>query len=288
LLVGRECAGADPGRCLILDDPSISRDHLEVRVRSARPPELVDHSTNGTYVNGRRVERGSPIRLRSGDKIELGSLVLQFRTLSPSESIVDDVHSTLKDSGISTLAIVVGDIIGYTGLTLRHDPLSIAGATDALFTALGSLVTVHGGTVGNFAGDAMFVAWDTRRNRDAATAAVQFALEANQLVAERAPDLPVRDVSGGPLRMGWAVTLGEAGIGRPSAAREELHGKAVVLAFRLAGLAGRGETPAVLVSADVARAAPQAATYGEAELLSAKGYETGIEIRAAAPAATRG
>jgi adenylate cyclase len=278
LLVGRECAGADPDRCLIVDDPSVSRDHVEVRVLPARQPELIDRSTNGTHVNGRRVERGTPIALRSGDRIEVGSTELQFRTTDAAEPIVDELHSTIRETGTTTLAIAVGDIVGYTGLTLKHDPSAVAAATDTLFTALGALVSSHGGTVGNYAGDAMFVAWDAGRNPDAAALSVRFALAADELVRGRAPDLLLRDAAGDPLRMGWGVTLGEAGIGRPSAGREELHGEAVILAFRLAGLASRGETSAVLVAADAAKAAPGAANYGKSEWLAAKGYDTTVEI----------
>ena len=73
LLVGRECAGVDPGRCLIVDDAAVSRDHFEIRIDPGRGAILVDLSTNGTRVNGRRVERAEPIALHDLDVIELGT-----------------------------------------------------------------------------------------------------------------------------------------------------------------------------------------------------------------------
>lgn len=36
-------------------------------------------STNGTYINGRRIPPYTPQELRDGDKIELGRLVCKFR-----------------------------------------------------------------------------------------------------------------------------------------------------------------------------------------------------------------
>src|SRR5437763_863890 len=78
LLVGRECLGADHSRCLILEDPLVSRDHFEIRTDATGGPILVDLSLNGTRVNGRRVESAEPIALRDGDRIELGATELRF------------------------------------------------------------------------------------------------------------------------------------------------------------------------------------------------------------------
>lgn len=60
-----------------LDDSGVSREHASVHIAGPDAVEIVDGgSTNGTFVNGRRVERQ---RLRDGDKVQLGStVVLRF------------------------------------------------------------------------------------------------------------------------------------------------------------------------------------------------------------------
>ena len=58
LMVGRECPGVDERHRLLIDDPAVSRTHLELRLDLELDQAwLTDHSTNGTRLNGRRIER---------------------------------------------------------------------------------------------------------------------------------------------------------------------------------------------------------------------------------------
>jgi hypothetical protein len=60
---------------LRLDDSSVSRRHAILVPRSTGARILDDRSSNGTFVNGRRV---SQTDLRSGDVIVLGRVVLRY------------------------------------------------------------------------------------------------------------------------------------------------------------------------------------------------------------------
>src|ERR1700739_3465764 len=68
--------GSHPSNDLVLDDTTVSRRHATI----ARKPggfELTDlGSTNGTFVNGRRV--GDPIALKPGDEIKFGAVRFSF------------------------------------------------------------------------------------------------------------------------------------------------------------------------------------------------------------------
>ncbi|GBD29104.1 Glycogen accumulation regulator GarA [bacterium HR32] len=67
--------GRREGCDLMLPDPRVSREHLRVE-RDASGTEVVDlGSTNGTFVNGQRVQR---CRLQHGDRIQLGGVVLEY------------------------------------------------------------------------------------------------------------------------------------------------------------------------------------------------------------------
>jgi class 3 adenylate cyclase len=264
LFVGRECAGIEPRQRLILDEPSISRDHFELRSDANGMTRLIDHSTNGTWVNGRRVERGEPVRMSDGDRIEVGEVTLGFRA-GPDASSPAELDTTIRTAGVIPLAIVVGDVIGYTSMTERHGAEPVARTMETVFSSLQELLQAYRGTVGNYVGDALFAAWDTRRDPQALANAIGFALDAAKLAAE----IPGLDEA--PLRMGWAVTFGEAVAGRPALSRDSIHGDAVNLAFRLASLAGREGLPEVLVTAEVVDGAPQAAAYSPVEELNVKG-----------------
>lgn len=280
LLVGRECAGVDPPRRLIVDDPSISRVHFEVRIHPTRGAVLIDMSTNGTLLNGRRVERGEPIPLHDGDLIEMGEMEFAFVAPAPVDTAHPDVSSTVRTLGAKPVVAVVGDIVGYTALSERHGAEAVGRAIDDLFAALARLLTSHHGTASNYAGDAMFAFWDAGRDVTAPQHAIRFAVEADELVDRLAADLPIR-AADGEVRMGWGVTLGEAATSRPSPAREVVHGDAVNLAFRLAGVAARDGLPSVLVTEGAAAAAPSAARYGPIQQLSVKGRAAPARVRSA-------
>lgn len=66
---------------IVLSDPSVSRSHARVE-RGPSGVAIVDlGSTNGTVVNGLRL-RGARAVLRGGERIEIGTVVLEF--LAPS------------------------------------------------------------------------------------------------------------------------------------------------------------------------------------------------------------
>jgi pSer/pThr/pTyr-binding forkhead associated (FHA) protein len=65
LFVGRECAGISEPRRLVIDDPEISRTHLEIRLDAATDQAmLIDTSSNGTLLNGVRLERAVTLPIR--------------------------------------------------------------------------------------------------------------------------------------------------------------------------------------------------------------------------------
>ena len=63
----------------ILDDPSISRRHAEIRVTEGDYWIADLGSTNGTEVNGKRISR---LRLGNGDRITVGQTTLTFERLA--------------------------------------------------------------------------------------------------------------------------------------------------------------------------------------------------------------
>lgn len=73
---GTHTVGRGPTCDLVLPDPAVSRQHALV-CWGPDGTEVVDlGSTNGTYVNGRRVAR---CRLQDGDRLQLGEVVLEYR-----------------------------------------------------------------------------------------------------------------------------------------------------------------------------------------------------------------
>jgi pSer/pThr/pTyr-binding forkhead associated (FHA) protein len=78
LVVGS--AGATLGRSrqcdVMVDDPNVSRTHAEIRPRGGSWVLTDLNSTNGSRLNGRRLQ--APEVLKPGDEIELGTSLLTF------------------------------------------------------------------------------------------------------------------------------------------------------------------------------------------------------------------
>ncbi len=78
LIVGSDGATLGrSGKCeIVLDDPNVSREHAELRPRGGSWVLTDLGSTNGSSVNGRRID--APTVVKPGDEIELGTSVMKF------------------------------------------------------------------------------------------------------------------------------------------------------------------------------------------------------------------
>jgi diguanylate cyclase (GGDEF)-like protein len=87
LTKGENEIGRAADSAIQLLEPSISRHHAVLIVRDQRPPVLRDEeSTNGTFVNGRRLDPGEAVELADGDRLRFGStFVLKLLRPDPKE-----------------------------------------------------------------------------------------------------------------------------------------------------------------------------------------------------------
>ncbi len=293
LFIGRECAGIADTRRLVLPDPEISRTHLEIRLDAVGDQAFViDTSTNGTLLNGARLERAVPVPIRPGDRISIGDVTLVFRSRRFTAAPGNIRQQTRARFNQTSLVMVVGDIVNYSTISQLTDEGIMARSLHALWHRLGGVLHEHHGTLSYYAGDALFAVWELNRFPDAAAMAIDFALAANRLVAEVGPELPLRSLDGAPIRMGWGVVQGMAALAAMTRSADTVIGDATNVAFRLSGLAGREGRAAVLVTRDVHAAVAAQFVWGPAERVELKGRsgrETvfGAIGREAAPAPDR-
>src|ERR1700758_4914185 len=77
LFVGRRCSGIEEQRRLVIDDPNISRNHLEIRLDVATDRAyLIDTSTHATLLNGMPLERAVQDTIKPNDRISIGDVEL--------------------------------------------------------------------------------------------------------------------------------------------------------------------------------------------------------------------
>jgi class 3 adenylate cyclase len=276
LFVGRECPGIDPSLRLLVSDDSVSRNHCEIRLDVTQDRAfLVDTSTNGTRINGTRVERALPVQLYSGDRISVGNAQLEFRSDRFHGQAVAGASETVANIYLTRMAMVVGDIIGYSTVSEYTDTEVLMSNVRRLYGALSTTLAAHKGTVNNFVGDAFFAIWELDHIPSGVHDAIDFALEARKVVAELSPQLALRDPQGQPIRMGWAVAEGLVGVSTVTGMLVAL-GDATNLVFRLSGLAGREGRGDVLVTEAVLKAATDGYRFENPEDVTVKGRK-GIE-----------
>ncbi|OBF05405.1 adenylate cyclase [Mycobacterium sp. ACS4054] len=272
LFVGRQCAGIDEQRRLVIADPNISRNHLEIRLDvSTDRAYLIDTSTNGTLLNGMPLERAVQVPIKPEDRISIGDVVLIFRSDRFTAAGVTNTSPTLTRIVEETMVMVVGDITNYSTISEVTDNRVIAQSLNYLWHELNLVLRAHRGTLNHYAGDALYAVWEPRTIPNANELAIDFALAANRRVEELGPTLPLRSPDGSPIRMGWGVVQGRAAIAAMTRTVTAVIGDATNVAFRLAGIAGRGGRPVVMVSTGVHAAVEAQYIWGHSEQVEIKG-----------------
>lgn len=80
---GHATLGRGGDSAIIIDEPSISRNHAEIRL-SESGWEVVDRdSSQGTTVNWMKIDSGEQVRLEDGDRIEFGGLSYMVQLEGP-------------------------------------------------------------------------------------------------------------------------------------------------------------------------------------------------------------
>ena len=295
LVVGRHCVGIDERHRLVIDDPAVSRAHLEVRLDFDRDQAwLTDLSTSGTRLNGQRIERSMPVRIKPGDRVRLGPAELQFRSgrfaATAEGEGLDPIRGqvTQREISVTDMAMVVGDIVSYSAIAENAGHRVLLENIDRLYAGLRQILSRHRGTLSNYAGDAFFATWEVAAAPDAARAATAFAVEAAETVPRIAAGLDLRDPGGGPLRMGWGVVSGPAAVSLLTGMLVTVLGDATNVALRLSGLAGRDGRPDVLVTDAVHRATAASFAFTPDRLRIRLRRRLGARTRRRGPRGRRG
>lgn len=285
LVVGRECAGTDERHRLLIADPAVSRTHLELRLDFDHDQAwLTDHSMNGTWLNGQRIERSIPVRITSGDRVRVGSVELRFHSRRFGAAAGTAGFNaarelkTIRTISVAEMVMVVGDIVAFSAIAEETDDRVLLENIDRLYTELRNILSRHHGTLSNYVGDAFFATWETAATADAAHAAVAFAVEAAEAVPRIAAGLDVRDPGGGPLRMGWGVAYGPAAVSLLTSMLVTVLGDATNVAFRLSGIAGRDGRPDVLVTEAVYRAVSAGFAFTPMPAVQVKGRRQAVDV----------
>lgn len=156
----------------VLEFAGISRSHAMLQPGPAGGYMLADlRSTNGTYLNGLRLEQVAP--LRDGDKLELGDVALTFRCQhTPGQTNDGGATSVLIHSGDCWLLML--DIIGFTSHTQAVGAEAASADFKRWLQLVRPVLSQYGCTINAYLGDALFGYWrQDRQPAENVTATIQ-------------------------------------------------------------------------------------------------------------------
>jgi adenylate cyclase len=211
---------------VVLADNKISRRHAIVHCQGDHEYWLVDlGSSNGTYLNGRRLAQ--PTRLRDQDRIAVGPFQLAFRQPLTAGTRSNDTLTGMTITDIKTVKcwLLIADIIGSTELSRKLSADELPMVTGRWLAACKQIVDDHGGSINKFLGDGFFAYWTEGDNTLPSVA--QALTQLKELQAQSTPQFRLV-LHHGPVSMGGTASMGE----------ESLLGNEVNFVFRMEKLAG--------------------------------------------------
>lgn len=213
--------GRTPPNDIVVPHPKVSRNHAMIRMLKPDEYYLIDvGSTNGTYLNGRRVV--TPTLLKDLDVITLEDCTLTFaaaRESDPSPEHEEEgpmtMSVTMTSVGVEVeeVTLLVGDIRNYTPISESLTPSALAALMARWFKATTLAITECSGTVDKFIGDAVMVRWVAGTGKSGAWPVLNALRAAKRLseictqVNATVPGLPY------PFRIGVGINTGCAVLG---------------------------------------------------------------------------
>ena len=220
---------------VILSEDKVSRRHAIVHAQEGNEFWIIDlGSSNGTYLNGRRVAQ--PCQLKDGDRIEIAGHVYAFHHESENDNKDLDKTTQATIDHIRSIKcwLLLADIECSTQLTKKLSPEEGSRVTGGWLADCKKIIDTHQGTINKFLGDGFFAYWVDGKDMVQHVTAGLMALQELQETSA----IPFRLVVhyGTIFVRGGAASLGE----------DSLYGMEVNFVFRMEKQAGTAGTSCMM------------------------------------------
>ncbi len=211
---------------LVLGDERVSRRHAIVHVQEHNEYWLVDlGSSNGTFLNGRRVSQ--PTKLHDQDRLDIGPFSVVFRQLDAAKTVLPSPitgDKTILEIKAMPCWLLVADIVGSTQLGQRLSANEMSLLTGGWLAECKQVVEECAGCMDKYLGDGFLAYWQERDRALVDVVRVTQALK--RLQAQAHPQFRLA------LHYGAVATGGIGSLGR-----ESLWGPEINFVFRMEKLA---------------------------------------------------
>lgn len=245
IFIGRLCKGIEDQKKILIDSPSVSRDHAFLE-RAGPGVKITDTGKNGTWLNGIRMAAGSTREIGEGDTFRIGES--SFRLLLSEDGLVREGDYTPADvtkitSSEMIVTNLVADVRSFSQFSQQHPSSEVFDIVQEIFSTFSTLVNEHGGTIKDYAGDAVYAFWTHRvgLQENAAVSACRAAMAQLENFRRTLAKRLVNHPGIGSLEMGWGISTGPVTMSHYGvrAADMALVGDCINLGFRLSDLANK-------------------------------------------------
>lgn len=216
--IGRsdECA-------IVLADTQVSRRHCILQSDNRGQWWITDQeSTNGTYINGRRISQST--LLRNHDSVTVGNQQFFFAGAKETQAITSPEKPLVENGTKINISqqhcwLLVGDVINSTTLTQNHSPQELINIIGEWGVQSRKIIESHKGEINKFLGDGYFAFW--RDTPQLGSSMVTVLKDLSTLKKSLSTDFRMI-LHYGPVQLGGVMTRGE----------ENLSGSSVNYVFK--------------------------------------------------------
>lgn len=271
---------------VVIPNPRISRNHAMIRMLGPENYYLIDvGSTNGTFLNGKRVV--TPELLKNGDLIAIEESVLKFLAdevqLDAPETEADShATHTMTSFGVKVeeITLLVCDIRGYTRISEKMATNDLSALMGTWFKRATKVIEECGGTVDKFIGDAIMVRWSSENGAGAEEMVRNALRSAQRLYAVCSQINATCKQLTEPFRVGVGINTGQAvlgSIGGRGYREYTAIGDAVNMAFRFE-TASKELAKDVVIGKDACRYLPENLWSAALRSVTVKGKSEPVDV----------
>jgi adenylate cyclase len=193
---------------LIIDEPTVSRNHALIKKIGEKFYIIDSGSSNGTFRDGKRIH--SPILLENKSVIQCGNAQCVFYDNS-MDNEVDETQLSITSNFIINSVVLIADIRGYTSFA-ESTPVKIVSRIMAKwFKAVTHTIEEHNGYIDSFIGDCVYARWDYNdNNAELLKEVLKVAKSLNDITRKISSDVTSNEVS---LSLGVGINVGEVIVG---------------------------------------------------------------------------
>ena len=278
--------GRTPPNEIVVSHPKISRNHAMIRMLGQGEYYLIDvGSTNGTFLNGKRVVM--PALLKDLDVITLEDCTLTFRaapevakSAEPEDEVAVTLTMTSLDVQMEEITLLVCDIRNYTAISESMSPNELSSLMAKWFKMATKAIEECQGTIDKFIGDAIMVRWSSvagKSGHSSVTNALQAARKLDDICTQI--NTTVRQLPR-PFKIGVGINTGLAvlrSIGGAGYREYTAIGDAVNMAFRFETESKRlGKN--IVLGPDSYKHLPQQLWDGSCQPVTVKGKSEPVSV----------